>query len=123
MSSCKECVHYEVCEPHTEPNEDYAEVGGCPLFKPKSRFVELPCEVGNKVYKIWSVGKHGKSIAEFVVKHIDIDYLPNIEIAFVNEKTKSRNYWFAMKEDIGKTVFLSKEEAEAELRKRGENNA
>lgn len=38
MSSCKDCVHYEVCVFHTKGNENEK----CCHFKPKSRFVELP---------------------------------------------------------------------------------
>ena len=123
--TCKDCVHYEVCKDDVElyrDSYDCLEVDGveknCEYFKPKSRFVELPCEVGQKIYKIWSVGKHGRSIAEFVVKHIDIDFLPNIEVAFISEKTNSGNYRFAIKEDFGKTVFLSREDAEKALAER-----
>lgn len=53
--TCKDCVHYEVCKEvvefhHGLPSD--LEVDGiekrCDHFKPKSRFVELPCEVGQK---------------------------------------------------------------------------
>ena len=41
MAICKECIHFPVCEPHTDSNESYPEVGGCPAFKNKDAFVEV----------------------------------------------------------------------------------
>ena len=76
-----------------------------------------PCKVWDTVYKIWSCGKHGKSIAEFEVTHIDIDNLPEIEITF-KKKNNFGCYYSAKLRDIGKTVFLTKEEAEQALKER-----
>lgn len=56
--TCKDCVHYEVCaEQDAMLGENTIdEIKGvekhCEYFKPKSRFVELPCEVGQTVYTI-----------------------------------------------------------------------
>lgn len=41
MAKCKDCIHFPICEPHTDPNESYPEVGGCPAFKGKDAFVEV----------------------------------------------------------------------------------
>ena len=41
MAKCKDCIHFPICEKHTDPNESYPEVGGCPAFKAKDAFVEL----------------------------------------------------------------------------------
>ena len=41
MATCKECIHFEVCEPYTAPDESYPEVGGCPVFKHKDEFVPV----------------------------------------------------------------------------------
>lgn len=51
MSTCKECIYYEVCDRFTAPNETYPEVGGCKVFKPQADYVEV---------------KHGKWISELV---------------------------------------------------------
>ena len=40
-AKCGNCVHFEVCEPHTEPNESFPEVGGCPLFLNKADVAEV----------------------------------------------------------------------------------
>lgn len=69
--NCKECIHYEVCQYDGElcDNPDM-----CKFFKPKSRFVELPCEVGTKVAVITSQTSNGKNlyIFEDIVSHFII---------------------------------------------------
>lgn len=77
--------------------------------------VRLPCKVGDKVYLLWSCGKHGKSVSEMVVKHIDIDLMPDIKFACRKEKGTG-SYWFFEPKDISKTVFLTREEAKAALK-------
>lgn len=58
--TCKDCIHFEVCDSGRHIGE-YIEDDGvysegveseCPAFKNKSRFIELPFSVGNKVYPI-----------------------------------------------------------------------
>ena len=105
--TCKDCVHYEVCEPHTEPNEDFAEVDGCKLFKPKSRFVELPCEVGQKIHD-----KYGYS---FKVERIDIF---DGKMIFRCGNDGTDDYMAFYDFEIGTDVFLSREEAEKALAER-----
>jgi hypothetical protein len=102
-----------VCEPHTEPNEDYAEVGGCPLFKPKSRFVELPCEVGQTVY-VPSGDEAYDWVDEYRVESIRFNEKGVCEICL--ELGLS---WIDIEpSDIGTEVFLSREEAEKALKER-----
>ena len=66
MATCKECLHFEVCRMHyrqkcelaydTQKEVNYAikraEKGSpiCEHFKDRSRFVELPCKLGDTVY-------------------------------------------------------------------------
>lgn len=54
--TCKDCIHYTshrhfdplLDEVYTDEDVEYL----CPEFKDKSRFVELPCKIGDTVYKI-----------------------------------------------------------------------
>lgn len=41
MSTCKDCLHFEVCDRYTAPNETYPEVGGCRCFKNRADYVEV----------------------------------------------------------------------------------
>ena len=55
--SCKGCVHYDVCYELTyhEPNGEIVGREVCNNFKDKSRFVELPCKVGDVLWICGSV--------------------------------------------------------------------
>ena len=117
--TCKDCVHYEVCGKGVDGAMDCDQMTfesrcprvefDCPHFKPKSRFVELPCEVGQTVYFI----PHGSYIVESKVANITIE--PFEEIGF------SICCYGGMNFDLrgfGKTFFLSREEAENALAER-----
>lgn len=88
------------------------------MYKEKDRYIKLPCKVGDIVYYIFE-----GEIRELTV--ISLSYMFSENIKHFNLHTT--NYRGAVLsyeiKDIGKTVFLTKVEAEAELRKRGEQNA
>ena len=60
MATCKECLHVEVCKFKDLPaplSDSYIRESeciekGCSDFKDRSRFVELPCEVGDSYFEI-----------------------------------------------------------------------
>lgn len=114
MSKCENCIHFECCcKWHSEE---------CRNFKNKSLFVELPCKVGDKVYRIWSIGKHGKSIAEFVVTNVS-QIMENIWVIRYQKQAKSLystpTIYQCNFNEIGKTVFLTQAEAEQKLKELG----
>lgn len=83
----------------------------------QGRLVKLPCRVGDTVYGI-SMGK----IITLIVNEISIFYMKGEKI--INVKCQNddvfRNY---IETEFGKTVFLTKSEAEAKLKKlRGGND-
>ena len=76
----------------------------------QGRLVKLPCKVGDTVYVIV-----GKNISAQKIQRATIDSERKIEFC-----TKRRGFTLF---DIGKTVFLTKSEAEAKLKElRGEQN-
>lgn len=118
MSDGYAAVNNDAC--YEDQNEDYCgaaidKLAAYEDAEEQGRLVILPCKVRDKVYLLWSCGKHGKSVSEMVVKHIDIDLMPDIEFACRKEKGTG-SYWFFKPKDIGKTVFLTREEAEAALK-------
>nr|DAF80337.1 MAG TPA: hypothetical protein [Bacteriophage sp.] len=83
----------------------------------QGRLLKLPCKVGDTVYGI-SMGK----IIKLAVNEISIFYMKGEKI--INVKCQNddmfRNY---IETEFGKTVFLTKSEAEAKLKKlRGGND-
>lgn len=114
--TCKDCVHYEACcgwatQKFVEDSFEY-----CPHFKPKSRFVELPCEVGSTVWII--DGVEDDFYAEpypLDVKVLKILITQNGIALDLDLPLGMRLYTWAV---VGENVFLSREEAEKALKER-----
>lgn len=97
MASCKDCLCFDECGMAEVMGEDYC----CPDFKDRNSFVELPCKIGEELYRIKTV-----SGTKIVTK------------TQLNQNT----FWrIVFNGEFGKTVFRTKEEAEQALKER-ENN-
>lgn len=117
--TCKDCIHYEVCE-NSPLMED-----GCPYFKDKSLIVELPCKVGKEIY----VMNRGNIPQRMILDEPDIrchcpkeakscmDVCDDIKHNICTYRLKSDG------SDIGEKVFLTKEEAEAKLKELNNENS
>lgn len=124
---CENCYHYEACKScHEEFNYMVGEnlgVVNCPLFEDKSLIVELPCKelfekIGDSIY---CIDDDVEEVIEVLVYLIEFDYKGEVWIKTVNFKFNKElgkelgtEYHFLISE-IGKTVFLSREEAERAL--------
>lgn len=99
--TCKDCIHYTshrhfdplLDEVYTDEDVEYL----CPEFKDKSRFVELPCKVGDTIYWIDCIG----GIIEEKVK--------SFTVGIENENGSFPIGHF------GSSLFTTKEEAEKKL--------
>ena len=60
MSTCKDCLHWDACKNMLEAMGHIVDGDGenadqrCNDFTDKSRFVELPCKIGDTVYRIYA---------------------------------------------------------------------
>lgn len=72
--------------------------------------LKLPCKVGEVFYRVgWN-----KEVDECEVQSITLEKDGKLKLKFISEKYRS---WFEISlEEIGKKVFLTKEEAEAKLK-------
>ena len=78
----------------------------------QGRLVILPCKVGDTIY-----GLHKAMVCELDTETIGISKMPSGEILYLIDG------WELDKGDFGKTVFLTKSEAEAKLKElRGGEN-
>lgn len=104
MPNCKNCYHYHMCDLQYRLEENRE----CKHFKDESLIVELPCKVGDVVYRIVrSNHTKIKRIQETKVCRIAVDF-DGIYIFC--------QHCAAAKAVLGKTVFLSREEAEKKLK-------
>ena len=113
---CQDCVHYEVCgkvdgmdtdEFVFESQNPRVEVK-CLGYKPKSRFLELPCEVGQTVYFVGVLTQQIVPSKTMSILYNNGGFHILCENGLVVTAT----------EQLGKTVFLSKEDAEKALSER-----
>ena len=115
MAKCKDCLHFEACKYMYEAAFDQQlfpfgtfDFGTCDQFKDRSRFVELPCKPGDHVYRFCGT-KNNRYVGERLVHSVTIYGDGSFVIL-------SSAY-----DTMGKTVFLTREEAESELARRTAN--
>ena len=129
MASCKDCIHYKVCfqKPIHDVGVDLVELGGCSDFKDKQKYVKLPYKVnvGDEVYYILEDKIDENAINGFVIS--DPQRITEVGTrgfwtsGFPNEDPNAMDD-FEPWESVGKTVFLTKEEAEQVLRGQSNEN-
>ena len=107
MAKCKDCLHFEACKYMYEAafvNQLFpfgtCDFGTCDQYKDRSRFVELPCKVGDAVYETDGIRIYPHQIKKLI---FDVGHIAFDESA------------------IGTSILLTREEAEAELARRTAN--
>lgn len=80
--------------------------------------VAPPVKVGQTIYILWSGGRSGIGIAEFEVRSINLDTPDDVEIVYRSKKLNATMCRYANASDIGKTLFLTREEAERALERK-----
>ncbi len=120
MASCKGCKCVDICYKYRDIcagrktyNEYFDDDVTCSDFIDRTRFVELPCKVGDTVYVI-----ENNEIIEDFVDQIGIGYYCDGENIYQMDGIKT-DWYFS---DIGKTVFLTREEAERALNSSEKSN-
>lgn len=108
-NKCENCVHYDVC---IKNGDARPEIKNCSCFKDKSLFVELPCRVGDKLFRIFTYKMkiHDYTITEFLFNGNEI---------LIYGEGGYRECAICVDKEIGKTVFLTKEQAERKLKELG----
>lgn len=102
--TCKDCLHYDIC---TFGKSDIINAFGvCPFYTARSEWVYLPCKAEQQ---LWFV-ENGE------VKASTVDRLVYEELSTDDIFTRIDGYGFSVFfEDVGKTVFLTREEAEKSI--------
>lgn len=136
MASCKDCLHVEVCRYYTnelakangiplkvEEIEGLLECDDCDNFKDRSRFVELPCSVGETVYRICPV-ENGKGCGS-----CPWEYCECHDIGFQNDRKnsiregKANNFaWILKRIPYFRKIYFTTREAAAQALKEREKD-
>lgn len=108
MTTCKDCVHFKACKNIYEIHGDGLSEDShtCDYFKNHSRFRELPCSTSETLFVIEDSGEIKMDKVETIVTvGYDEDFSQSLLDCY-----SGKHYYV---KDIGKTVFLTREEAEA----------
>jgi hypothetical protein len=117
MSTCRDCIHYDICE-ELEKGNGIVKIHPvqCGCFKFKSKFVELPCKIGDNIYFI-----SGGKINERQICDIRYDFKESkVEAIGVNFISADAGplYRFIDYDKIKKRYYFTKEEAEKALQEK-----
>lgn len=123
MATCKECLHWKVCTEyrsafwghkaqHSSPIVNVS-ADSCIFYKDRSRFVELPCKVGDTVYLLHNV--YNNILAYSVSKILINSGEPIIEIV---EAERRIHFLHLPARELNKSLFFTKEQAEQALKER-----
>ena len=113
--TCKDCLHVDVCYMAEHYGADLTEDGqeyDCYQFQNKSRFVELPCKIGDTVWAL----RHFHSCLIPQKSTVSEMYFTRDMKLHITVKYIGRGIW-------GEKIFPTCEDAEAALRKEEENEA
>ena len=125
METCKDCFHYDVCKTEdeilcagTKVKDLISDNFKC--FKDKSRFIELPCKLGDELYCVYSPPRPANPADKGKW------YMNKFEVARFHYGVKGLSiemygYGTVSVNEIGKTVFFTKEEAEKALKENADN--
>ena len=114
--TCKDCVHYEVCFKTSADNMEH-----CEHFQDKSKFIELTCKIGETVCIIINkngIKSQGKEVIKFEINNMRFKQDGKTIVYSCLGRYEKGHYYFRnfVFNSIGKTVFLTKEEAERALK-------
>jgi hypothetical protein len=135
MDTCHEKAVYEKLREYEDLEEQVLKSTGTDLasmvgefmyyynLKKENRLLELPCKVGDTVYRVNQYAK--EPIISMRISRIELveslGGYSNFSIETINKEDKGEAYYY--KREIGKVVFLTKSEAEkalAEMEKKDE---
>lgn len=101
--TCKDCIHYDIC---------LGAFGDClyqtcDSFKDKSKFIEIPCSIGDEIWRINWRNEVILSTVSMLQQKRDKTWKIRL--------SDDGSVFDVTPDDIGKTIFLTREEAEKKL--------
>lgn len=111
--TCKDCLHYGICYTQETCNdiEQQLKDFGCKDFANRSEWVHLPCKEGDILYEI----TRSKTVNKYRVKAVRVELFGIFIDWDIIEGFVERYITNVPASEIGRTVFLTREEAEKAL--------
>lgn len=123
--TCENCIHYDLCNALEMNGLSKVHPKQCGFFNEKSRYIELPCTVGQTVYVIYGekvIPGTVRLIRPFISKDSLVfkgNIICQLDGFIEGTKEEAELYVvFITPYGIERVAYLSKEEAEKALAKR-----
>ncbi len=114
MTKCKDCIHEKVCvkwaENYVYRTRNRVIFNGCEHFTDANKTITLPCRIGDTVWYY----NHS-----FVIENI---FICANRVIYRCGNAGTEDYMPFDNNDIGKTVFLTREDAEKALKECDHND-
>lgn len=119
--TCKDCIHYELCNfvnkyyhvPFAHATDD------CEILKEKSKFIELPCKIGDIITALWDVPTTSKyvpylaEVKEFRQSKRNGEVICIVRVEPIEYRGRIKEYSVS---EFGKLLFFSYDEAAKALK-------
>lgn len=119
--TCKDCIHWKACKAlqHTwekiEGTHYPLIAEKCKIFKDRSKFIELPCKLGDRLYAINGKGEI-KSWGIICIRAIKSSIQWNPEHIEYTVGCEKRNGTMWIHLDKAKNIYFTREKAEQALK-------
>lgn len=113
MAICENCIHYELCSSISLKKIGISLISQdeCCGYKDRSRFVELPCKLGDTVYYFNSAGEiYSQKVSGFIVNFVGI--LVDSDVMFDSHLMGDR--FFSTRKEAEQALKLKERENDAE---------
>lgn len=114
---CSDCIHCALCTEGFDLDGLEEIFDRCSYFEEKRQYVKLPVKVGQTLYVL----DEDKTILGLQIHSIDlsigVDGIYDSDLELWDEES-GNGYEYYDLDDIGKTLFLTREEAESKLNER-----
>lgn len=115
--NCENCLHYDACKTHYSLGTLALINGNCSNYDDRTEWLRLPCRVGDTVYYFrggyYKKNRSNWEITPIKVTEISIKIDKSGRVMPLSIIANGTRYPIS---SIGKTVFLSREEAEKALK-------
>lgn len=137
--TCKDCIHFDVCSDRKIYNENFGTLENdvqnaetrCTAFKDKSKYIELPCKIGDTVYVLDYENDNAVDYSGyiFIMANNDFAFLSPVLNGESNPIEICNEYFRRSIDDEDNSgvivplteLFITKSEAEQKLKELKEN--
>lgn len=115
--TCENCIHFDVCDALAKNDIPKVSPSLCGCYKDNSRYIELPCKVGDAVWIVYTP-RYPANPSDKGKWFMREDGVQRLIYGAKGVSIETWNMGTMSAKEIGKKIFFTKEEAEKALAER-----